>query len=170
MQPRNSSQCGKSFNVDHTLNCSTGGFPPTRHNEIRDFTAKLLTEVCHNVCVESPLQVLSGEHLPLATANREDNARLDVKVRGFWGTPHQCAFFEVRVFNPNSESYSELEMATCYRHHEGEKCCIYENRVREVEHGSFTPLVFSTSGRMERAVLFKYRVCAFSLVIVSFWI
>ena len=82
--------CGKSFNVDHALNCSTGGFPTIRHNEIRDFTAKLLTEVCHDVCVEPPLQALSGEHLPLATANREDNARLDVRQEILGNTTSVC--------------------------------------------------------------------------------
>ena len=60
-QPQNlpsKCMCGKSFNVDHTLNCSTGGFPMIHHNEISDFTAKLLTEMCHDVCVEPPLQTL----------------------------------------------------------------------------------------------------------------
>ena len=41
--------------------------------------------------MEPPLQTLLGEHLPHATANREDNARLDVKARGFWGTPGRAA-------------------------------------------------------------------------------
>ena len=109
------------------------------------------------MCVEPPLQTLSGEHLPYATANRDDNARLDIKARGFWGTPHQCAFFDVRVFNPNSESYRDLEMMTCYRCYEGEKRHSYENRVREVEHGSFAPLVFSTSGGMGRAATVAYK-------------
>ena len=99
----------------------------------------------------------SSEHLSHATANREYNARLDVKARGFWGAPHQCAFFDVRVFNPNSESYHALEMATCYRHHEGEKRHVYKNRVREVERGSFTPLVLSTSGGMGRAATVAYK-------------
>ena len=45
----------------------------------------------HDVCVEHLLQPLSGEHLPYATANVDDNARLDVKARGFWGIPQQCA-------------------------------------------------------------------------------
>ena len=92
-----------------------------------------MTEVCHDVCVEPSLQPLSGEYLPRATANREDNARLDIKARGFWGTPQQCAYFDVRVFNPNSTSYQNLEMTTCYRRHEGEKRRAYEHRVRQVE-------------------------------------
>ena len=29
-----------------------GGFPTIRHNEIRDITASLITEVCPNVAVE----------------------------------------------------------------------------------------------------------------------
>ena len=40
-----------------------GGVPTVRHNEIRDLTASLLTEVCHNVAVESQLQPLRGESL-----------------------------------------------------------------------------------------------------------
>ena len=44
--------CGHSFTVEHALSCSMGGFPTLRHNEIRDLTANLMSEVCHNVCVE----------------------------------------------------------------------------------------------------------------------
>ncbi len=149
--------CGKSFTVDHALNCPTGGFPTIRHNEIRDLTAKLMTEICHDVCVEPPLQPLSGEHLPYATANRDENARLDIKARGFWGVPQQCAYFDVRVFNPHSTSYRGSELTACYRRHEGEKRRAYEHRVREVEQGSFTPLVFSTSGGMGRAATVAYK-------------
>ena len=72
--------CGASFSVDHALCCSKGGFPTHRHNEIRDFTASVLTEVCHDVCTEPPLQELAGEPLPYATSNREDGARLDIRA------------------------------------------------------------------------------------------
>ena len=34
------------------MNCPTGGFPTIRHNELRDFTASLLSEICFNVGVE----------------------------------------------------------------------------------------------------------------------
>ena len=62
--------------------CSKGGFPTHRHNEIRDFTASVLTEVCHDVCTEPPLQELVGEPLPYATSNREDGAQLDIRSAG----------------------------------------------------------------------------------------
>ena len=44
--------CGNPFSVDHAMVCHMGGFPTIRHNEIRDITASLLTEVCHNVATE----------------------------------------------------------------------------------------------------------------------
>ena len=53
--------CGSAFNVDHAIVCSKGGFPTLRHNEIRDITADLLTEVCHDVAIEPMLQPLTGE-------------------------------------------------------------------------------------------------------------
>ena len=74
--------CGKQFTVDHALSCPCGGLPSLRHNEIRDVTADLLNEVCHNVCTEPELQPLSGELLSHRTANTEDGGRLDVKAQG----------------------------------------------------------------------------------------
>jgi len=53
--------CDSSFSVDHALSCSKGGFPSIRHNEVRDLTAELLTEVCHDVEVEPHLQSLNDE-------------------------------------------------------------------------------------------------------------
>ena len=44
--------CGKSFTVEHALSCPFEGFPTLRHNEIRNLTANLLSEVCHNVTIE----------------------------------------------------------------------------------------------------------------------
>ena len=35
----------KDFTVEHAMNCPTGGFPTIRHNELRDFTASLLSKV-----------------------------------------------------------------------------------------------------------------------------
>ena len=101
----------------------------------------VLTEVCHDVYVEPTLQELNGESLPHATANSDDRARLDIRAHGFWGD----RFFYVSFFYPNTPSYRNLQLSAVYRRHENEKRN-YDARVREVEHGSFTPLVFSTSG------------------------
>ena len=48
-----------------------------------------VTEVYKGVCLEPVLQPLDGERLNLATANMEDNARADIRARGFWGNSHQ---------------------------------------------------------------------------------
>ena len=66
--------CGNRFTVNHAMNCSSGGFPTIRHNELRDFTAIVLSEVCHDVAIEPVLQRLTGENIQYATANVEDEA------------------------------------------------------------------------------------------------
>ena len=74
--------CSKQFTVEHALSCPRGGFPSIRHNEIRDITADLLSEVCHNVGNEPSLQPMSGEHLMHRTSNREDGSMLWQKASG----------------------------------------------------------------------------------------
>ena len=70
--------CGAPFSVEHEFSCPKGGFTILRHNEIRDLTANVLSEVCHDVCIEPVLQLLTGEVLSGASAIREDAARLDI--------------------------------------------------------------------------------------------
>ena len=153
--------CGQGFSVDHALNCPTGGYPTLRHNELRDFTAEILSEVCSDVCTEPHLQPLSGETLTYATANVEDGARLDVSATGFWGGRHQKAFFDVKVFNPNASSYRGSQISSLYRKFEKDKRRKYEQRIREVEMASFTPLVFSTSGGMSGCTNIFYKRLAY---------
>ena len=57
--------------------------PTLRHTEICDLAAELLREVCHNVSVEPGLQDLDGERIQTCTANREDEARLDIRANSF---------------------------------------------------------------------------------------
>ena len=91
--------CGKAFSVSHAFSCPHGAFPIIRHNDIRDLTARLLSEVCHDVQVEPHLQPLTGEVLHYRTAVLEDDARVDIRAAGFWGCRHHRSFFDVRVFN-----------------------------------------------------------------------
>ena len=112
------------------------------HNDLRDFTATLLTEVCPNVCIEPPLQALTGELLLHDTSISEDGACLDVSAQGFWGDRHQRAFFDARVFDPNTSSYRKMQLPSAHRLHDRQKQRSYNQRVREIEHGSFKPLVF----------------------------
>jgi len=74
---------GKPFSIDHSLNCSFGGFPTIRHNELRDVTANLLSQVCSNVQITPHLQPLSGKILAHRTSNFDNQARLDISAKGF---------------------------------------------------------------------------------------
>ncbi len=56
------------------------------------------------------------------------------------------ANFDVRVFNPHAKSNRHPQMSSCYTKHERAKKRAYEQRVREVEQSSFTPLVLSATG------------------------
>ena len=149
--------CSHHFSVEHALSCKTGGFPAVRHNEVRDITASLLTEVCHGVTTEPHLQSLSGETLSHRSAITEDGARLDVAMYGFWGSRFEKAFLDVRVFNPSAQSNQHGSLASVYRRHEQEKKRQYEQRVQDVEHATFTPLVMSTSGGMGKAATTFYK-------------
>ena len=148
--------CGSSFSIDHVMTCKRGGFTILRHNEIRDMTAKLLSEVCHNVATEPPLQPLSGETFTHRSANVSAEARLDIKARGFWNST-QDAYFDVRVFHPNAPCYRSRDLAAVYKQHESAKKREYNQRVQNVEQGVFTPLVLTTTGSMGREASTFYK-------------
>ena len=106
---------------------------------------------------EPQLQPVTGDQLTHRTANREDGARLDVVAESFWGNDRQSALFDVKVFNPFVPSYRNTSLAQCYRKNELEKKRAYDQRIREIEHGSFSPLVFSTSGGMGATATVVYK-------------
>ena len=139
--------CGTSFSVEHALSCPKGGLPSIRHNEIRDLTATLLTEVCSQVAVEPELQPVSQQDY-LASANIQDGARLDIAMNGFWGGRSERCCVDVRMFNPLAASNASSSLASSYRRHEKIKKRAYAHRIREEEHASFTPLVMSASGSL----------------------
>ncbi len=149
--------CGTNFTVEHALSCAKGGYPSIRHNEVRDFTANLMSEVCHNVAIEPHLQPVTGEVLSGASANRQDGARLDVAADGFWGSRFERAFFDVRVFNPYAPSNRQTQLSSTYRNHENTKKRAYDQRIREIEHATFTPLVLSSTGGLGRAATTTYK-------------
>ena len=87
----------------------------------------------------------------------------DVSAVGFWGGHHQRAFIDVKVFNPTASSYRATPVASLYRRFEKEKRRKYEQRIREVEMGSFTPLVFSTFGGIGECTSIYYKRLAYLL-------
>ena len=137
--------CGDSFNVSHALTCKRGGFVSQRHDNIRDLLTVLLSKICKDVESEPHLTPLTNERMDHRTANTDDESRLDIKARGFWRRG-QTAFFDVRVTHVNSPSQKNQATPKIFRAHEQAKKREYMQRVLDVEHGSFTQLVFGTNG------------------------
>lgn len=133
----------------HALTCATGGYPTARHDEIRDTIAVILSELLPDVETEPMLQPLAGEALPGKSANRQAEARLDIRARGFWSR-QQDAYFDVRVTDLGPSLLSRSDILSHLQTHERAKKNMYGTRVNLVERAAFTPLVFSTSGMAGR--------------------
>ena len=140
--------CSKLFDVEHALNCKKGGFITNRHNSVRDITANLLQEITNDVEIEPILEPRTGEVFQNSTIST-DNARVDIAARNVW-IRGQRAYFDVRVFNPLARTYRDHSLRKAYEKNEMEKKRLYNERILQIEHGSFTPLIFSTIGGMGR--------------------
>ena len=138
--------CGVQFSVDHAMVCQRGGFIIQRHNDLRDLEEEMPRMVYNDVEVEPVLQEVIGETLNHG-ANKAPDARLDIHARGFWER-QRSALFDVRLCQPNADSYRDLTPKQIYKKHENEKKRQYAERVMEIEQGTFTPLVFTTTGGM----------------------
>ena len=139
--------CGSSFTVTHALNCHLGGFVNARHDNIRDIECSLLKSVLNDVEREPQLHPVINKEGYQRSALLDDDARPDIRARGFW-RGGQNAYFDVRITNTDSPSQLNSSLKSVLRKHEMEKKREYNRRIMEVEHGTFTPLVFSTTGVM----------------------
>ncbi len=138
--------CGKLYSLDHSQVCKLGGFIHMRHDDPKDLFASLCGEVFKDVEIEPPLQPLPGEKMVHKSANKEDEARSDVRVRGFWSKGRN-AFFEFRVSYPYARCYLSTKPEKLIQQISKTRKREYGQRVREVEDGDFTPMImFSTGG------------------------
>ena len=141
--------CGKKNSVGHACSCKLGGFPILVHNEIRDVVAGFMVDAgCKDVRTEDHLQEV--EHrMDGGVAERGeirgDEARMDISALGLWGRL-QRAFLDVRVTNPTAPSNLRKSLENLKLENEKQKKRAYGRRIREVERGSFTPLVFTSAG------------------------
>ena len=96
--------------------------------------------------VEPPLRPVTGEIFRNKIIEG-DEARLDIKARGFW-RKGQMNYFDIRVTNINTNSQIHQPSEKIYQKHEKEKKRKYGSRIMEIEHGTFTPLIYSITGGM----------------------
>ena len=112
--------CGEALTIHHAFVCPAGGYPSARHNELRDLLAAALGEVVSDVELEPRLLPLTDESLPFRTCNRDAEARVDIRARGFWAR-QQEAFFDVRVTHPKASLLSRSEVRSQLLSHERAK-------------------------------------------------
>ena len=106
------------------MSCKKGGFIHARHDEVRDIQA----EICNHVEREPNLQPVTGEVFTRST-NTEDEARLDLKARGFWRRG-QVAFFDIRMTHPNAPTSRDQTVEQIYHRNEQDKKRQYNDRVK----------------------------------------
>jgi len=126
--------CGSPFDSNHAMICKMGGFMVIRHDEVRDLTAQMLREVCHDVRVEPDLLPTGGRNFDHRTVNTADDAR--------------------------APSNRGLDLRAVHLRHGNAKVREYGERIQEVDHGSFTLLVFTTTGGMAPRAATFYGILA----------
>ena len=136
--------CGQIFNVKHALFCKKGGFITLPYNELRDFTGNQLSEVCHDVQLESQLKPLTDEIYHYNTS-----IRVDVSMQGFW-VQGQLALSDVGVINLLAKCYNAKHLKLTFATHEEVKKRSYNQKIIETGNGSFSPLVFACTGGILR--------------------
>ena len=67
---------------------------------------------------------------------------IEIRTWGFWERGQQ-AFFDIRVSDPNACCYRNKSLQQCHVIIEQEKKRAYNERILQVDHGTFPPLVFS---------------------------
>ena len=123
---------------------------------MRNFEANLLRKVCTDTETEPDLQNLSNE---IVASLSGDGCRPDIRARGFW-RHGQNAYFDVKITNVNSETYKTMPIKKVFQLHEREKRSKYNIRVLNVEHGSFTPLIYSIGGGIGHEATYYHKLLA----------
>jgi hypothetical protein len=125
-----------------------GGFRTLLHDEVAYVYFQFMQEAgFKDLKLEPRLQPLTGETLKYKTGITQDEAKSDIRTIGFW-TRSRRAYFDITAFSPYKRSGSTKSMKSLFRLAEQKKKCNYQDRIANVEHADFTPLVFSTSGGM----------------------
>ena len=129
------------YDFQDNMTCKKGRLVSLGHNDIRDLTAKILREICNDIKLETNLIPLTGERLQYRSAITGNESRLDIRFQSFW-VRGQEVFLDMWIFDPNANRYLNITLPRCQEINEREKKRNYDNRTLQIEHGTFTPLVF----------------------------
>ena len=120
-----------SLFVTPTLVKKKGGVVAQRRDGVRNLLTPFIDNSCNNVEIEPRLQPLDNERFHLRSAVTSSEARLDIKVGGFW-VRGVTAFFDVRVTHVNSKCYQSKTTSEVFKEQEEEKKRKYQQRVLDV--------------------------------------
>ena len=135
------------MDIQHPMICEKGGFIKTRHNDLRDLPANLLTKVCKDANIE--LLPVAGETFNNQTANTSNEAKVDIKPREFWVRGQQL-FLDARVFDQNANRYLNKALFQCYIQNEKETKQKYSERVLEIDHEIYLTCILNLWGYGKR--------------------
>ena len=94
--------------------------------------------MCLNVQIEPELLPIESDGP--RRGKTAEKARLDVAGVGVWGA-YEKTFLDIRIMHPNAPTYLSKPIERFYEMHESEKKRRYNERVLQIEKGSFTPIV-----------------------------
>uniref|UniRef100_A0A0K8TJ54 Reverse transcriptase domain-containing protein n=2 Tax=Lygus hesperus TaxID=30085 RepID=A0A0K8TJ54_LYGHE len=137
--PMSCDGCGSPFDVSHALNCKKGGIVKRGHDDVRDVVAGIANLAWGSTVIEPVLRESANGHPALVG---------DIMVNGVWesGRP---AFFDNRIVNADAASYLPQDWHQTARSAANAKHAKYDQAAEE-RRGSFTPLVCSCDGALER--------------------
>ncbi|KAG0711117.1 hypothetical protein GWK47_021331 [Chionoecetes opilio] len=97
--------------------------------------------------------VQDGQHHKRSPSGRKCSWFLDQRTE---------AFMDIRIFDPMAACYQRIPLEAAHQKNDGKKSGVMEIGSGNVDHGSFTPLVFTTSGGVGpkgQVLLFKTSRC-----------
>ena len=128
------------YYTTRALNCNKGSFVTIRHNNIIDYEANLVAKIHTDVEAELYLQSIEGE---IVNGIPGDNARPNVRAKGVWRDGQNVLYY--RITNTNSAAQHDVKIERVLLRHKTEKKQEYNRQIMNIEHGTFTQLVFSVS-------------------------
>ncbi|KAG0727278.1 hypothetical protein GWK47_035009 [Chionoecetes opilio] len=112
------------------------------------FDGQHAQEVCRDVTTEPTLLPLNGEHVQYRTANTTNEAPSGRKCSWFLDQRTESVHGH-QNFDPMAACYQKIPLERAHQKNEREKKIrSYGDRIRNVDHGTFTPWFFTTSGEM----------------------
>lgn len=135
--------CSAAFITDHTMVCHMGGFTTVPHDKLQHLITSILMEICLNVTIELHRQPLRGEAMALCSAVTDNGTQW----YSTWIPACMLLMMHTLILDFHSNQMPPVIVQ--------DQSQLYICDM--IEHGLFTPLVFSPTGGLgcEAAIFYK---------------